>query len=201
MRFVVGLSVAILVVFFQLGSWGSHALEIRWLQARDLVGMNSIESLDRMAAICQELKKMNCVEYAFKRQAQIDKRKTARLAEFQMSRNKFKDAVYALGAYLKTTKQDSQAMMLYARALSEDGQIDKAIHYYETMLRSQVRVLKPELVKNYVRDLSRAKRYTQAQAVILRTRRAHARAAGFMERELRILGELNSVRQTASIKR
>jgi hypothetical protein len=200
MKLVIGISITILVVFMQLGSWGSHAAEIRWVQLRDLVGMNSMQSLNRMAEICQELKKMNCVEYAYKRQAQLDKKQTSRLAEFLISRNKFKDAANALGLYLKTAKQDSKAMLLYARALSEDGQIDKAIHYYERMMTTQMRVLQPELIQNYVRDLSRAKRYTQAQAVILRTRRMNARAAHFMEQEFRILGELSAVRQTASVK-
>ena len=76
----------------------------------------------------------------------------------------------------------------------------RAVVHVRALARSfaQARVLQPQVIKNYVTDLARAKRYTQAQAVILRMRRNHARAGQFMEQEFRLLDATNYGRQTAS---
>lgn len=196
-RIIFAVSTTILVVAVHLASWGSHSLEIRWLQLRDLTGMASTTSMDRMVQICTELKKHSCVEYAFIRMAQIDRSKTNELAEYQMSRRKFKEAAQNLKAYLGTTKKDSRALLLFARAQGELGRIDEAVVYYEKALQMQAHVLQPEVVRNYVKDLARAKRYSQAQAVIIRARRVSAGNSRFMEQEYRLLDATNG-RQTAS---
>jgi tetratricopeptide (TPR) repeat protein len=197
MRTIIVISTAILVIALHLAVWGSYSLEIRILQARDLVGLASVKSSQRMADICTELKKYNCVEYAYTRMAKIDKTKTYKLAEYQISRRKFVDAAKTLKTHLSTSKKDSTAMLLYARALGELGQIDEAATYYEKTMAMHARVLQPDVVKSYVKDLARAKRYTQAQAVILRARRVNAKASRFMEQEYRLLDATNG-RSTAS---
>ena len=196
-RMIIVLSTIIVVVAMHLASWGSHSIEIRWLQVRDLTGTASVNSMDRMVQICTELKKHSCVEYAYTRMAQIDKSKTNKLAEYQMSRRKFREAAQNLKTHLTTAKKDSTAMYLYARTQGELGNVDEAATYYEKALQMHARVLQPEVVKNYVKDLARAKRYSQAQAVIIRARRVNAKASRFMEQEYRLLDATNG-RHTAA---
>lgn len=197
-RAIVVISTIIVLVAFHLASWGSYSLEIRFLQLRDLTGLASVKSMNRMADICLELKKFRCVEYSYVRAAQIDKGQTAKLAEYQISRRKFKEAAQALREHLRSAKKDNTAMLLYAKTLGELGQIDEAARYYEHILGSQSRKLQPEVVKSYVKDLARAKRYSQAQAVILRARKTHARAGRFMEQEYRLLEAGNGGPRTAA---
>lgn len=197
-RTILIISALILIVGFHLASWGSYSLEIRFLQLRDLTGLASAKSMDRMAKICLELKKYSCAEYAYSREAQIDKNQISKFAEYQMSRRKFKEAAQSLRNHLKTAKKDTTAMLTYAKALGELGQIDEAARYYEHVIGSQSRVLQPEVVKAYVKDLAKAKRYSQAQAVILRARKTHARAARFMEQEYRLLEAGTAGPRTAS---
>jgi hypothetical protein len=197
-RTILIISAVILLAAFHLASWGSYSLEIRYLQLRDWTGTASAKSMDRMAKICFDLKYYNCAEYAYSREAQIDKNQISKFAEFQMSRHKFKEAAQALRNHLKTAKRDTAAMLTYARALGELGQIDEAARYYEHVIGTQARTLQPEVVKAYVKDLAKAKRYTQAQAVILRARKTHARAAHFMEQEYRLLEAGNTGPRTAA---
>ncbi len=201
-KWTIGICVAILTLILNFASWGTHLLEIRWVQLRDVSGMGSVQSFDRMAAICTELKKYDCIEYAYKRASQIDKTKTKRFAEFLVTRRKFKDAALWLSHYIKTSKQiDAPAMQLYAKVLSELGRSEEALGLYEQIIQTQKRVFQPEIIHNYVKELAKAKRYSQAQALILRTRKAHSRVASrFMEQEFRILGEINTRRQISSVR-
>lgn len=197
-RTIVIVSAVIVLVAVHLATWGSYSLEIRYLQLRDLTGLASASSMDRMAKICVELKKYSCAEYAYSREAQIDKNQISKFAEYQMSRRKFKEAAQSLRNHLRTAKKDTTAMLTYAKVCGELGQIDEAARYYEHIIGSQARVLQPEVVKAYVKDLAKAKRYSQAQAVILRARKTHARASRFMEQEYRLLDAGTAGPRTAS---
>ena len=202
MRIVVGASAALLVGFMHLASWGSHAIEVRWLQARDLIGFATVANMERMAAICEELKKPRCVEYTFRRQAQIDITRSSQLAQYLIDRKKFTEAAESLKPYVyaKAKTPDFLALGLYAQALGQSGHIDEATHFYERIMTSRqkdARSMKKTMLQNYVRDLARAKRHSQAQAVIIRMRRA-LRAPRLMAQEMRILTALTTNRQTAS---
>lgn len=196
---VAGLS---LLAFMQASTWGKYALEMPVLKLKAGVGMASLQNLDRMAHICQELKRYDCIETAYSHQARMEPTYSRRLAEYQMLRHKFKDAALTLSTYLKSASKDIAALTLYARAMTELGQLDEAAQTFERALAVQTGKLQPELVKNYVKTLAKARRYAQAQAVILRMRREHAGAAQFMEQELRIIAELsiNTGRELASKK-
>lgn len=197
LKLIVGISVAVLVVMSQLGSWGNYALEIRWLQFRDMTGTASVATYDRMAAICQDLKKLSCVEYALSRESKIEPKSSLKLAEFQLSRNKFKEAAKSLKSYV-STKQDAAAYLTYARALSASGQVDEATRYYEMLINSRAKKVPTEVTENYVRHLAKARRFEQAENVILKMRQRQG-APHLMETELRAL---NGMRESsASYKR
>jgi tetratricopeptide (TPR) repeat protein len=191
MRFVIGFSALVVLAFVQVATWGNHALEIRFLQVADKTGLVSVEQMERMAKICLELKKRDCVEYAYLRQSQLDKRNAVRLAEFQMSRGKYPEAVATLKTHVAQNKQDLRAYMVYAEALTEIGRYDEAAKYYEYLI-SKSQALPTEAAKNYVKCLSRAKRYDQAQNVIYKIRKDYPGTARFMDSELRVLAGLKS---------
>jgi tetratricopeptide (TPR) repeat protein len=199
LRFVIGFSVVMVIAFIQVAVWGNHAIEIRWLQLADKTGLASVEQLERMAKICVELKKRDCVEYAYLRQSQIDKRNAVRLAEFQISRGKHQEAVKTLKAYVATNKQDMRAYMVYAGALTETGRYDEAVKYYEYMI-SKSQGLPTEAARNYVKCLARAKRYAQAEKVIYKIRNTYPGTQKFMDGELRVLAGLKSVRTDSKIR-
>ncbi len=191
LRFVLSFSALLVFAFVQVATWGDHALEIRWIQVADKTGLASVEQLERMAKICVELKKRDCVEYAYLRQSQMDKRNAVRLAEFQMSRGKYREALGSLKTYVASNKQDFRALMVYAEALTEVGRFDEAAQYYEYII-SKAQTLPNEAVKNYVKCLARAKRYQQAQNVIYKVKKTYPGTTGFMDGELRVLAGLKS---------
>jgi tetratricopeptide (TPR) repeat protein len=196
MRFVIGFSVLLLLAFMQVATWGSHALEVRFLQAADKVGLTSVQQMERLAKICVELKKRDCVEYAYLRQSQLDKRNGVRLAEFQISRGKYTEAVATLKTHVAHNKQDMHAYLVYAGALTEIGRYDEAIKYYEYLI-SKAQTLPSAAAASYVKCLARAKRYEQAQNVIYKIRKTYPGTARFMDSELRVLAGLRS---TATIQ-
>lgn len=191
---IIGISVGVLVLFFHLATWGSYSLEVRFLQLRHITGMGSIKSLDRMVAICTELKYYDCIESSYARQARIDARYSSRLADYQMTRHKFKEAAQSLRQYVRTAKKDPKAFTLYAKATGEIGQIDEAAKYYEYAIAG-AGIRQTETVQSYVKHLTRAKRFAQAQNVILRARRTHK--PGFMDSEYRVISEMQA-RKTAA---
>lgn len=191
LNLIIGISAAALVIMSQLGAWGDYALEIRWLQLRDLTGTASVSTFDRMAEICGDLKKLGCVEYAYTKQSKIEPKNSVKLAEFQMSRNKFKEAAKSLKGYV-ATKQDSAAYLAYAKALGESGQIDEAVRYYEVLINSRNQKVPEAVTTNYVRHLAKARRYEQAENVILKMRKRQG-GPGFMETELRVLSGLRDL--------
>lgn len=199
LKIIIGISLAVLVGFSQLTVWGDSAFEIRWVQFRDLVGFSSVQSLERMAEICSELKKRDCVEHAYLRQSQLDKRNIWRLAEFQISRHKFKEAVNTLKNHVAKEKSDTRAMMMYANALTELKRFDEAVKYYEYLI-SKSQSLPAEAAKYYVKCLARAKRYQQAQNVILKIRKTYPGTPRFMDGEYRVLAGLKSGPVPASSK-
>jgi|GEM_PF-3369612 len=197
LRVVIGVSALLVLAFVQVATWGNHALEIRWLQFADHTGLASVDQLERMAKICVELKKRDCVEYAYLRQSQLDKRQAVRLAEFQMSRGKYPEAVRTLKTYVANNKQDMRAYMVYAEALTETGRYDEAVTYYEYLI-SKSQALPTDAAKNYVKCLARAKRYEQAQNVIYKIRRNYPGTTRFMDGELKVLAGLKSARPTGT---
>lgn len=191
LRFVISFSALLVFAFVQVATWGDHALEIRWIQFADQTGLASVDQLERMAKICVELKKRDCAEYAYLRQSQLDQRNAVRLAEFQISRGKYREALASLKTYVAANKQDMRAYMVYAEALTELGRYDEAVQYYEYLI-SKAQTLPTDATKNYVKCLARAKRYEQAQNVIYKVRKSYPGTARFMDGELRVLAGLKS---------
>ncbi len=190
-RLIVGLSVLMVLGFTQLAMWGNHAVEIRLLQLADKTGLASMAQLERMAMICTELKKRECVEHAYLRQSQMDKKNSAKLAEYLISRKRYPEALKILKAYMTINKKDLNAHLLYADTLTEMEKYDEATGIYEYLI-SKSQGLPSDAAKNYVKCLARAKRFEAAENVIYKIRRTYREPKKFMDGELRVLAALKS---------
>lgn len=173
----------ILVLFLLLAS----SVELRWLQMRDIVGLSSYKSLNRMIAVCTDLKNHKCVEHALTKQAKWDPKRSVKLAEYLLTRNKAKAAVAGLQKYVASGNADSKALVLYGQALAETGRLDEATRYFERAIAGS----KPSIdnMRIYVKYLTRSKRFDQALSVIIRARKVMPNALAV---EYRVISEMRS---------
>ncbi len=180
-RLLLAIAGGMVLTFVLLAS----SVELRYLQTRDFVGLSSISSLERLTQICMELNKPSCVEHALTRQVKFDPRRATRLADYLITRQKYKEAIGSLRKYIAGGKADAQAHATLARALAETNQIEEASKHFERALSA--RPLKIEHVHSYVKYLTRTKRFDQALSVILRVRRTNLNA---LPVEYRVISEM-----------
>lgn len=183
----------LVLLITQLSHWGGYFVEVRWLQFRSMMG-NSIAVSERMAAICMDLKKYDCVEEAYAELGQQDPRLLSKLGHFQMARADYEGAARAYAAYVATGNPDLESVYLYAKALAETGQIEKAAENFETVIRAKPEVLQITVVQNYVKYLMRADRFDQAAEVITRMRKLDQTKSSFMDSEFRTINEKRGLR-------
>lgn len=165
----------------------TSSFEMRWLQLRSMIGASSVSSLDRLAALCEDLKKTSCVEKALADQARIDSKRTTKYASYLMSRRKFNEAAQVMNKYVQRGKADTAAYATLAEALAESGRMDEAAQYFERSIAGKHPSM--DHVQLYVKSLARAKRFDQALAVILRVRRTQVNA---LPSEYRIISEMRN---------
>lgn len=179
----VGVGFLIIALFLQLCIWDSHFLEVIPLQAKDLIGASSNQDLERMAAICLERKKLDCVERAYSRLGERDQSQLLRLGKFEMSRGHYNEAVETYRQFFSKGGIDLEASYQFARALGQVGMVDEAAKYYDYVLGAKPDVLQVTVVQNYVRLLMEANRLDQAQKLIEGVRKQSQTSVYFMEDE------------------
>lgn len=182
---IISFSVVMVLGFMHLANWGSASLEVLGFQATELVSGNSHESVERMAAICLELKKYDCTEKMYARNAPLDPTYHVRLGKFQVSQRKFPEAVATFKKFFADGGGDIDANYLYAKALSEIGEIDEASKHFEFVLEAKPDTLQITVVQNYVKYLVEADRLDQAKQVIERMQRRDQTVSSFMDSELK----------------
>lgn len=174
--------VAGLIVFLHLffSQWGGYTLEVRWLQIFGGAG-----SEERMAQICMETFQYDCTERNYLAMAQRDPRNLITLGKFQMSRQNYKGAVDTFRTYLAQGGQDENKdiTFLYARSLSEIGQVDEAARFYEEIIRSKTDVIPLTVMQRYVDMLIKNQRWAQAQKIIDEVRKRGENAQDFMQQQ------------------
>ena len=136
---VIALAVVIALGFMHVVSWGSYSLEVLPIEAARLFGMDSTDSVRRLAEICLDTKKLDCVESMYTRLALVEPNGLARLGKFQFSRMKYVEAAESFRQFFTKSGQSGQdldAAYLYARALSEVGRVEEASKYYDYVFRA-----------------------------------------------------------------
>ncbi len=184
--------------FLQAVNWDQHFFTIIPLKAKQVVGTANIEDLEKIAEICADRKKHECVERAYIQIARKDPKNLAnlsRLGQLQYKRERFTQAVDTLTLYFSQHGDELEAAYTYAQALTKLKKWDQADRYFNFALKQKQTVLQVTVVRNYVQMLVEANRLRQARDVILKYRKLSTNANMFMNKDLaEINSKLNHVR-------
>lgn len=169
--------------FMQIMSWDSHWLDSIPVRMKGTIGLGSAADVERMAEICMDLKKWDCVESEYHKAGSIDSTKLSRLGHFQMKRAKYHDAAQSYYSFFSKGGSDLEASYNYAKALAQLGQADEATKYFEQVLAARPDVLQVTVVQNYVKLLIDHGRNDQALRLINDIRGKGPETGSFMESE------------------
>ena len=151
--FIATFIAAALFHFFQ---WGEHGVSI-------LFANN-----EKKVEICLDLKKYNCAENTyfkiFKETGDIDR--LEELAEMQFKREKYSDSEKSYQMYFANGGESFKAAYYYAHSLAKNNQIDSAIKYFDSILRSKPEVLMITVVESYLEILVSHNKLGKAKEVI-----------------------------------
>ncbi|NJL23982.1 MAG: hypothetical protein HC902_01520 [Calothrix sp. SM1_5_4] len=166
LKWIVGSSVGLALMFMHLANWGSYSLEVLPIKAAQVLSMDSPTQAQRMALICMDLHKHDCVEDNYRRLSLHDITWLSKLAKFQFNRMKYAESAETYLHFFARGGQDLDSTYWAARALSEVGRVDEAAKYFDVVLGSKPGVLQITVAQNYVKMLRKAGRLEQARSVI-----------------------------------
>ena len=110
-----------------------------------------------------------------------------------MQRAKYNEAAQSYYKFFKSGGQDLESSYNYAKTLSQLGQVDEAIKYFDQVLGAKPDVLQVTVIQNYVKLLVENKRFVQAKVLIEHVRKDGGEAAGsFMDAEYKRIQELTT---------
>jgi tetratricopeptide (TPR) repeat protein len=190
---MVAFSIFAAAAYIQISNWDTSWLKIIPLGAKETIGMMNKADFEQKAQICLDLKKWDCTEAAYNHVAAQDPTLWPRAAHFEMQRAKYNEAAQSYYKFFQSGGQDLESSYNYAKALSQLGQVDDAIKYFDQVLQAKPDTLQVTVIQNYVKLLMDNKRYPQAKQLIDRVRKDGGESAGsFMESEYKMIQELNS---------
>jgi tetratricopeptide (TPR) repeat protein len=197
---LVGFTLVFVGGLLHILNWDKFAFEIIPIKTKQIVGMASVQDLQKIAEICEVRRKYPCQQTALWQAFQKDpsqKEILVKLGELQMDTEDYTAALRTYTAYFKANGKDIGARFEYARALSETGKPKEAKKQFQYVLSvSRDPIQTPEMARVYVKFLIKTKDYATAKHVIVSTRRGNRSAAYFLEKELKAinsaLGEKSS---------
>lgn len=139
--------------FFQ---WGSHGLSIFLAGPADKI------------EICMDLKKYDCVEQNYEKLFQTTNNLDylEELGEFQFKREKFSSAEKTYRLYFSKEGKSYKAAYYYAHSLAKTGDIESAIQYFDSILRSKPHVLMVTIMESYLEVLVSHNRIGKAKEIL-----------------------------------
>ncbi len=184
----IGIALALGVGFVQAASWDKHAVSIIPLKIKQFTAMASQADLSKIAEICIERLKHDCVESALASKAfNGDNESFADLGKYQARRMKKSNAVQSFTKYFQNGGQDLEATYQFAKVLGETGQADQSAATYKKVLEAKPETLQITVVQNYVKMLVAHGRSAEAIVVIDEIRKSSTSANMFMETEYKTL--------------
>jgi len=191
-RFIkIAIIVATLLIagFYQSVNWDTYALEVIPLKIKQWSGAASPVDLDRIAEICKERRKHDCVEIAYGTKADIfrDLEALSLLGQYQVKREKFAEAVGTFKRYFDQGGLDIEASYQFAKSLGKVGQVEDSVRYFEQVLQAKPDTLQITVTQAYVKMLTDNGRAEQALKVIEDTRKTSPSANLFMQAEYKDL--------------
>ena len=143
-------------IVFHLFQWGGHGLSILTANAKDKL------------KICMDLKKYDCVERSYEKlfKETGDISLLSQLGQFQFQRSKYGEAVKTYAQYFSQGGKNYRAAHYYAHSLVKTNNLDKAIIYFESILKSQKNTLMVTVVESYLDVLVSHNRLQKAKEVL-----------------------------------
>lgn len=188
--------------FLHAVNWDKHFFAIVPLKTKQVAGMASTTDLERIAEICVDRKKHECVERAYADIAVAQPQNLAnlsRLGQLQYKRDRLSAAAATFAKYFTMKGDELEAAYTYAQTLSKLKRYEDAGRYYQMALAKKDNVLQVTVVRNYVQMLVTANKLQQAKTVILTYRKKSASANLFMAKELEdIRSRLGEVKTAAA---
>lgn len=188
-KVAIGISIFTVAAFMQVVSWDKYAIEALPLKIKETIGMTNIVDQERLAEICMDLKKYDCVEINYNLTAKSDNMKMLRLGKFQMKRAKWNEAANSFYSFFQNGGEDLEASYDYAKTLAQLGQVDEAVKYFDQVLASKPDVLQVTVVQSYVKLLMDHQRYAEAKKLMDGVRSKGENASMFMETEYKKIQE------------
>jgi tetratricopeptide (TPR) repeat protein len=176
--------------FMLVMNWDIHSLAVIPLKIKETVGASNPADIERMGEICMDLKKWDCVESNYSQAAAHDPQQLTRLGQFQMKRAKWQAAAQTYYRFFQSGGQDLDASYNYAKALSQLGEVDEAVKYFDMVLAAKPDVRQVTVVQNYVKLLMDHQRYDQARALIQGIRKQGPDSSLFMETEYKKIQDM-----------
>ena len=139
--------------FFQ---WGSYGFSVFFA--------HPVEK----AKICIELKKYDCVEKSYTKlfQSTADLAVLEKLGELQFKREKFSEAEKTYRLYFSQAGRSYKAAYYYAHSLAKTGDIESAIQYFDSILRSKPHILMVTIMESYLEILISHNRFGKAKEIL-----------------------------------
>ena len=157
---IIGMVLAFTLVagsLFHFFQWGGHAFSIVFAGPAEKI------------KICMGLKKYDCVEHNY--QASYEKTGDIafleELGEIQFKREKFNEAKQTYSRYFSNESAKSyKAAYYYAHSLAKTGDIEKAIKYFDVILKNRPNVLMITVIESYLDVLVSHNRIRKARQLL-----------------------------------
>ena len=153
MLLVFVLSAGALFHFFQ---WGSYGFSILFSGPSSKI------------KICRDLKKYDCVEKNYEKlfHSTADLAFLEELGELQFKREKFDSAKKTYSLYFSKKGQSYKAGYYYAHSLVKTGDVENAIKYFDSILRSKPHTLMVTIMESYLDVLVSNNRINKAREIL-----------------------------------
>ena len=141
---------------FHVFQWGSYGFSVFFADPA------------KKLEICMNLKKYDCVEKNYKalHQSTGDLKHLEELGEFQFKREKFKMASETYRQYFSKKGTSYKAAYYYAHSLVKTGDIESAIQYFDSIVRSKPHVLMVTIMESYLEVLVSNNRIGKAKEIL-----------------------------------
>ena len=141
---------------FHLFQWGGHAIT------------SLFAGPEKKLKICMDLKKYDCVEENY---SKLFKKTDEpiwleKLGELKFKREDFHGAEQTYKLYFSKEGKSYKAAYYYAHSLAKTGNIEEAISYFDSILRSKPHVLMLTIMESYLQILVSNNRAEKAREIL-----------------------------------
>lgn len=182
---LIGASVAMVLMYAHLLSWGSYAVSIPFTKLAQVTGTLSKSGYEELAQACIELNKWDCAKDAYLGlyRKTGDSSGLASLAYLQTRLNERDAALSSYAAYVKVGGNDGISLLRYGKMLEEVGQMEQALVIYEKSITARPEILPVQATTAIVRHLIKKGQYEDAYARIIAFHESAGNAKGYLNTE------------------